>query len=107
MAEGLMNHLGRGRFKAYSAGSHPTGKVQPLALQTLSPWHIPTDGFSSKSWDEFAVPGGPENQQQRAYMDAALALKRRIELMLALPLQTLAGMSLQREIERIGKTGAA
>ena len=46
-------------------------------------------------------------QQQRAYMDAALVLKRRIELMLALPLQTLAGMSLQREIERIGETGAA
>jgi arsenate reductase len=56
--------------------------------------------------DPAAVEGKPE-QQQRAYMDAALVLKRRIELMLAPPLPTLAGMSLQREIERVGKTGAA
>ena len=146
MAEGLMNHLGQGRFKAYSAGSHPAGEVRPLALQTLRQWHIPTDGFRSKSWDELAAPGapqmdfvftvcdkaagevcplwpgqpvtahwgvvdpadveGPEDAQRRAYMDAALVLKRRIELMLALPLSTLRGLSLQREVERIGQTGA-
>ena len=59
LAEGLMNHLGAGRFKAWSAGSHPNGTVNPFALQTLATWRMPTDGFRSKSWDEFAVPGAP------------------------------------------------
>ena len=57
MAEGLMNHLGGGRFRAWSAGSHPNGTVNPFALQTLAEWRIPTDGFRSKSWDEFAQSG--------------------------------------------------
>ena len=59
LAEGLMNHLGAGRFKAWSAGSHPNGTVNPFALQTLATWQIPTDGFRSKGWDEFAGPGAP------------------------------------------------
>ena len=59
MAEGLMNHLGGGRFKAWSAGSHPNGTVSPFALKTLATWHVPTDGYRSKSWDEFAQPGAP------------------------------------------------
>jgi len=146
LAEGLMDHLGAGRFKAWSAGSHPNGTVNPFALQTLATWHIPTDGFRSKSWDEFALPGAPaldfaftvcdnaagevcpvwpgqpmtahwgvpdpaavegtDDQKVKAFMDAAITLKRRIELMLALPLTSLAGMSLQREIDAIGKAGA-
>ena len=57
LAEGLMNHLGRGRFKAHSAGSQPSGVVNPLALQTLEKLRLPTDGFRSKSWEEFAGPG--------------------------------------------------
>ena len=60
LAEGLLNNLGRGRFKAYSAGSQPKGVVNPFALQTLASWRIPPDGFRSKSWDEFAQPGAPE-----------------------------------------------
>jgi arsenate reductase len=59
LAEGLMNTLGAGRFKAYSAGSHPKGEVHPLALQTLASHHIATDGLRSKAWDEFAQPGAP------------------------------------------------
>lgn len=59
MAEGLLAHLGRGRFAAHSAGSHPNGVVNPAALSTLAAMHIPTDGFRSKSWDEFARPGAP------------------------------------------------
>jgi arsenate reductase len=47
MAEGLINHLGAGRFRAWSAGSHPNGTVNPFALQTLATWRIPTDGFRS------------------------------------------------------------
>ena len=59
LAEALMNRLGKGRFKAYSAGSHPTGKVNPLALETLATAGLPVDGYRSKSWDEFAAPGAP------------------------------------------------
>ena len=59
MAEALMNHLGKGRFKAWSAGSFPKGEVNPFALQTLQALRIRTDGLRSKSWDEFAQPGAP------------------------------------------------
>ena len=145
LAEGLMNHLGAGRFRAYSAGSHPNGTVNPFALQTLAERRIPTDGFRSKSWDEFALSGAPkldfaftvcdnaagevcpvwpgqpmtahwgvpdpttvegtDTQMAKAFMDTAITLKRRIELVMSLPLNSLAGMSLQREI--IGSAGPA
>jgi len=59
MAEALLNHLGRGRFRAFSAGSHPTGRVHPLALATLERNHLPTEGARSKAWDEFATPDAP------------------------------------------------
>lgn len=145
MAEALMNHAGRGRFKAFSAGSQPAGKVNPLALQALEWLHLPTEGYRSKNWDEFAQAGAPpldfvltvcdnaagevcpiwpgqpmsahwgvpdpaavegsEEEKLRHFHDAALALKRRIELMLALPLTRLDAMSLQHEMGEIGKTG--
>ena len=143
IAEGLLNHLGRGRFRAYSAGSHPAGAVQPLALAVLAQMGLPTDGYRSKSWAEFAGAGAPamdfvltvcdqaageacpvwpgqpttahwgvpdpsqvrgsEERRAQAYRDAAASLKRRIELMLALPLASLDQMSLQREIRDIGR----
>ena len=59
IAEGLMNDAARGRFKVYSAGSHPTGVVNPFALEALAELRIPTDGFRSKSWDEFSGPDAP------------------------------------------------
>jgi arsenate reductase len=145
LAEGLMTSMGQGRFKAYSAGSYPSGTVNPIALSTLAKLHVPSEGFRSKSWDEFAQPGAPEfdfvvtvcdnaageicpiwpgqpmtahwgvadpaavqgsdEQKARAFMDAALLLKRRIELMLSLPMNSLTGLSLQREIDQIGRTG--
>jgi protein-tyrosine-phosphatase len=59
MAEAVMNKLGRGRFRAYSAGSHPTGELHPFAIQSLTAMRLPVEGLRSKSWDEFAVPGAP------------------------------------------------
>ena len=142
MAEGLMNRLGAGRFKAYSAGSHPKGAVHPLALKALQGLGISTDGYRSKSWDEFATPDspqldfvltvcdqaagemcplwpgqpmtahwgvpdpaefeGPEGRKAQFFHDTAVTLKRRIELMLALPLAKLDSMAIHREIKDIG-----
>lgn len=59
MAEGLLNHLGRGRFSAFSAGSMPGTAPNPFALETLSHLNLPTDGLRSKAWDEFAADGAP------------------------------------------------
>jgi arsenate reductase len=59
MAEALLNRLGAGRFHAYSAGSHPTGHVNPLAIEQLQLGHYPTEGLRSKDWAEFAQPGSP------------------------------------------------
>lgn len=143
LAEALMNHHGQGRFRAYSAGSHPAGMVNPLALEELASLHLPTDGLRSKGWEEFAGadappldfvltvcdkaagevcptwPGqpmtahwglpdpaavqGPDEQRRLAFKEAAVMLSRRIQLMLALPLQTLDAMSLQHQLRDIGQ----
>jgi arsenate reductase len=143
IAEGLLNLLGAPRFRAFSAGSHPAGALQPLALKVLAERHVPTDGFRSKDWQEFAAPGAPrldfvftvcdkaagevcpvwpgqpmtahwgvpdpaavqgdDDKRLRAFEDAAITLKRRIELMLALPLASLDSLSLQRELRDIGQ----
>lgn len=58
-AEAIMNAQGRGRFRAFSAGSHPTGQVNPFALELLERLRLPTEGLRSKNWGEFAVPGAP------------------------------------------------
>ena len=142
LAEGLMNELSRGRFKAYSAGSHPKGTVHPLALQTLQSLHIPIHGFRSKNWNEFAKPGAPhmdfvftvcdqaagemcpvwpgqpmtahwgmpdpaavegsDDVKQKAFTDAAVTMKRRLELMLALPMSRLSEMAISKEVKDIG-----
>ncbi len=142
MAEGLLNSLGRVNFRAFSAGSQPRGHVHPLAMKTLEKLRIPTDGYRSKDWSEFAQPGSPpmdfvftvcdnaagevcpvwpgqpmtahwgvpdpslvigsDAEQAKAFWDTAVILKRRIELMLALPLASLSRLAIQREIQDIG-----
>lgn len=59
LAEVLINHWGKGKFKGYSAGSFPKGAVHPVAIQLLQNLNLPTAGLRSKSWDEFAKPGAP------------------------------------------------
>lgn len=143
LAEGLMNHYGASRFKAYSAGSHPTGEVNPFALQALQKIGIEADGFRSKNWDEFSADGAPDldfvftvcdkaagevcpvwpgqpvtahwgvadpaavegsdEQKQQAIRDAAVTLKRRIELFLSLPLAKLDAVALKKAVSDIGK----
>jgi arsenate reductase len=142
LAEGLMNELGAGRFVAYSAGSQPKGTVHPLALKTLVAHRIPTDGFRSKSWEDFARPDAPalhfvftvcdqaagevcpvwpgqpmtahwgmpdpaavdgdEAAKERAFLATFITLKRRIQLLLSLPLDTLDRMAIHEEIQDIG-----
>ena|SRR5258706_7660662 len=60
MAEAILNQVGGGRFKAYSAGSHPTGKVNPYTIELLKARRHPVDTLRSKAWDEFGRPGAPE-----------------------------------------------
>jgi arsenate reductase len=60
LAEAILNRRGKGRFKAFSAGSHPKGAVHPLALALLERKGLSTEGLRSKAWDEFAKPGAPE-----------------------------------------------
>ena len=142
LAEVLLNQMGKGKFKAYSAGSHPNGTVNPFALSTLRNLRLPTDGLRSKNWNEFAMaeapkldfvftvcdnaagevcpvwPGQPmtahwgvpdpaavegtDEIKAKAFGDTLVILKRRIELMLSLPLHRLDKMAIQREIKDIG-----
>ncbi|MCD0416879.1 arsenate reductase ArsC [Rubrivivax sp. JA1024] len=141
LAEALMNRLGEGRFRAFSAGSHPKGEVHPLTLKTLAAQGLPTDGLRSKSWEEFALPGAPElhfvftvcdqaagevcpvwpgqpvtahwgmpdpaaapaAQGEQAFVDTFVTMKRRIQLMLALPLASLDRVALKSRVTDIGK----
>lgn len=143
LAEALMNELGKERgFTAFSAGSHPKGQVHPWALKTLAHHHFPTEGYRSKSWEEFARPDaphldyvftvcdqaagevcpvwpgqpmtahwgmpdpaaveGPDAAIEKAFLDTFVTMKRRIQLMLSLPLASLDSLAIQREIKDIG-----
>ena len=147
MAEALLGHWGRGRFKPYSAGSFPKGAAHPLALDLLEKAHLDTSGLRSKSWDEFAKPGAPEMdfvftvcdraasevcpvwpgnpvtahwgvpdpaavegsqaEKNRAFRVAYQALETRIKLFTSLRLEALDRLAIKREVDEIGRRGAA
>jgi arsenate reductase len=71
LAEAYLNHAARGRYRAYSAGSHPNGRVNPLALDQLENNRLATAGLRSKSWDEFARPATPQIDFILTVCDAA------------------------------------
>jgi protein-tyrosine-phosphatase len=73
LAEAYLNSTGKGKFKAYSAGSRPGGRVNPFALELLAKNRIDTTGLRSKSWDEFAAPGAPKMDFVFTVCDSAAA----------------------------------
>jgi arsenate reductase len=143
LGESILNQLGKGRFRAFSAGSHPAGQVNPVVIELLGEQRLPTAGLRSKSWDEFARPDAPpldfvftvcdkaggevcpvwpgqpmtahwgiedpaavegdDAAKRHAALMALRYLSRRISLFLSLPLAKLDAMSLQRELDTIGK----
>lgn len=144
IGEALLNNLGHGRFRAYSAGSHPKGQVHPMALDILKKNRLPTEQLRSKSWDEFSLPGapkldfvftvcdnaaaevcpvwpgqpmtahwgvedpavitGPDEIVRRAFLKTFTQLQTRITLLLALPIEKLDHLSLQKRLAEIGNT---
>ena len=74
LAEAYLNQAARGRFRAYSAGSKPAGRVNPFALELLRKGGLPTSGARSKSWDEFARPGAPKIDFVITVCDSAAAV---------------------------------
>ena len=142
MAEAILNFRGRPNFTPYSAGSHPTGRVNPFAMRQLEQSHLPTAGYRSKNWNEFSKPDAPtlnfvftvcdnaanevcpvwpgqpmtahwgipdpaavtgsEDEIRRAFRDAFVALDRRISLFLALPLQSLDKLAIEKAVRKIG-----
>lgn len=149
LAEAMTNHppIAGGKFRAFSAGSHPKGAVDPLAIEFLQQSRIRTEGLRSKDWREFAAadaprmhfvftvcdqaaaeqcpfwPGQPmtahwgvpdpaavtssDADRRRAFRDAALLLRRRIELFASLPLDKLTRLALQARLDDIGRDSSA
>ncbi len=138
MAEALLNVMGKGRFRAYSAGSHPSGFVKPQALDLIAGLGYPTNSLRSKSWDEFAKPDAPTmdfvitvcdnaagevcpiwpghpavahwgvpdpvDDDLQSFKNAWLILRRRVELLLALPLEKLDRLAREQRLNQIAET---
>lgn len=147
LAEATLGVLGKGRFEAFSAGSHPSGKVQPIAAEIALALGYPAEKMRSKSWDEFAEPGAPvmdmiitvcdnaageacpvwlghpatahwgvpdpvgvegsDDERRAAFRSAYATLRRRVELLLALPLDKLERLEAQTHLREIGKVNGA
>ncbi|MFZ9314292.1 MAG: arsenate reductase ArsC [Burkholderiaceae bacterium] len=143
IAESILNGMRDPRFRAYSAGSHPKGEVNPLTLEILQSNRLPTEGLRSKDWNEFSGPNAPvldfvftvcdqaagevcpvwpgqpltahwgveqpqvkpgENKTiGQKYLEVMSLLRRRIELLLALPIEKLDRLALQKSLSDIGQ----
>ena len=143
IGEALFNTMGASRFKAYSAGSHPAGRVNPLAIEQVRALGYPVENLRSKSWDEFAQPGAPEldfvvtvcdkaagemcplwpgqpvtahwgfpdpaavegsdEEKRAAFAQTVRQMRRRVELFLSLPLETLDQMAIEKKMRAIGQ----
>lgn len=143
LGEALFNTLGAGRFNAYSAGSHPSGRVNPFAIEVLRTLDYPIEKLRSKSWDEFAEPSAPQmdfvitvcdnaagetcplwpgqpvtahwgfpdpaavegtdDEKRTAFAKTMQQIRRRVELFLNLPLETLDRMATETQMRRIGE----
>jgi protein-tyrosine-phosphatase len=143
LAEALLATLGRDHFRAFSAGSQPSGTVQPIAAELATSLGYPATNLRSKSWDEYAEAGAPdmdivitvcddaaseacpiwpghpatahwgvadpvravggEDARRRAFLDAFATLRRRVELLVALPLDKLDRLAAQRRLREIGQ----
>ena len=143
LAESIINKVDPARFRGFSAGSHPAGRVNPFALELLAKNRFPTAELRSKNWDEFAAPGAPaldfvftvcdnaagemcpvwpgqpvtahwgiadpaavegsDEDKRKAFLDAFVILKRRIELFASLPIGKLDKLALQSRLREIGK----
>lgn len=142
LAESLLQQLGAGRFRAFSAGSTPNGTVNPFALKLLEAEGFSTEGLRSKSWDEFATPDAPKMdfvftvcdnaageacplwpgqpmtahwgiedpaavegsdiEKERAFLQAFRYLRNRISAFIALPVDKLERLTLQKNLREIG-----
>ena len=147
MAEVILNRLGRGKFRAFSAGSQPAGQVNPMALNFLHLAHYDVSGLRSKPWEEFSAPDAPkldfvftvcdnaakevcpiwpgqpmtahwglpdpvkaegtEAERNLAFADTLRMLTNRIGIFVSLPLDKLSKLSLQKQLDEIGKTRAS
>lgn len=143
LGEALFNTLGAGRFEAYSAGSHPSGRVNPFAVELLCGMDYPVENLRSKSWDEFAQPGAPrmdfivtvcdnaagevcplwpgqpvtahwgfqdpasvegtDEEKRAAFAGTMRQIRRRVELFLSLPLETLDRLAIENKMRGIGQ----
>lgn len=143
LAEAILNRLGAGKFRGYSAGSHPAGEVNPLALHLLRKASYDVSKLRSKSWDEFAAPGAPkldfvftvcddaaneicpiwpgqpmsahwglpdpvkaqgtEAERNLAFADTMRMLTQRIDIFVNLPFERLSKLSLQEQLDEIGR----
>ena len=143
LAEAILNRLGAGKFRGYSAGSHPAGEVNPQALHLLRKASYDVSKLRSKSWDEFAAPGAPkldfvftvcddaaneicpiwpgqpmsahwglpdpvkaqgtEAERNLAFADTMRMLTQRIDIFVNLPFDRLSKLSLQEQLDEIGR----
>lgn len=146
MGEAIINRVGGGKFKGFSAGSMPKGEVHPLTLSLLNKLNYDTSAMRSKSWEEFAAPGAPELdfvftvcdnaanevcpiwpgqpmtahwgvpdpvevqgtdvEKTLAFADTYRMLNNRISIFTSLPLSSLDGLSLQKQLDDIGRSKA-